>query len=301
MDAARKADATVLVVGLDQTIEAEFVDRVGLLLPGRQQELVSKVALASKGPTILVVMSGGPVDVSFAKNDARIGAILWVGYPGQAGGAAIADVLFGTHNPGGKLPMTWYPQEYLNNLPMTVMDMRANPSKNYPGRTYRFYKGPVVYPFGHGLSYTKFDHTVVNAPKLVSVPVGGRHRFNATIAPGKLVRASHAKCNKLSLRMEVDVENTGSRDGTHTLLVFSSPPAGVHWAPVKRLVAFKTVSVPAGERQRVRLGIRVCKYMSVVDRNGIRRIPMGEHGLQIGDATHAVSLEAQAIGETNLD
>lgn len=100
IDAARQADATILVMGLDQSIEAEFLDRVGLLLPGRQQELISKVTSVSKGPTILVLMSGGPVDVSFAQNDARIGAILWVGYPGQAGGAAIADVLFGKHNPG---------------------------------------------------------------------------------------------------------------------------------------------------------------------------------------------------------
>ena len=102
IDAARQADATVLVMGLDQSIEAEFRDRTGLLLPGRQQELVSKVAMASKGPTILVLMSGGPIDVSFAKNDPKIAAILWAGYPGQAGGAAIADVLFGTTNPGSK-------------------------------------------------------------------------------------------------------------------------------------------------------------------------------------------------------
>jgi hypothetical protein len=100
VDAARGADATVLVVGLDQSIEAEFRDRAGLLLPGRQQELVSKVAAASKGPTILVLMSGGPIDVAFAQNDPRISAILWAGYPGQAGGAAIADILFGTYNPG---------------------------------------------------------------------------------------------------------------------------------------------------------------------------------------------------------
>lgn len=98
--AARHADATVLIMGLDQSIEAEFKDRDGLLLPGYQQELVSKVAAASKGPTILVLMSGGPVDVSFAEHDPRVGAIVWAGYPGQAGGAAIADVLFGTHNPG---------------------------------------------------------------------------------------------------------------------------------------------------------------------------------------------------------
>jgi hypothetical protein len=100
LDAARHADATVLVIGLDQSIEAETVDRTNLLLPGHQQDLVTKVAAASKGPTILVLMSGGPVDITFAKNDPRIAGILWAGYPGQAGGAAIADILFGTANPG---------------------------------------------------------------------------------------------------------------------------------------------------------------------------------------------------------
>jgi hypothetical protein len=100
VNAASQADATVLVIGLDQSIEAEFKDRAGLLLPGRQQDLVSKVAAASKGPTILVLMSGGPIDLAFAKNDPRIGAILWAGYPGLAGGAAIADILFGAYNPG---------------------------------------------------------------------------------------------------------------------------------------------------------------------------------------------------------
>lgn len=98
--AATHADATVLVMGLDQSIEAEARDRTSVLLPGHQQELISKVARASRGPTILVLMCGGPVDVSFAKVDPKISAIVWVGYPGQAGGTAIADVLFGTTNPG---------------------------------------------------------------------------------------------------------------------------------------------------------------------------------------------------------
>lgn len=105
LDAARRADATVLVMGLDQSIEAETVDRTSLLLPGHQQDLISKVAAASKGPTILVLMSGGPVDVTFAKSDPLVAAILWAGYPGQAGGAAIADVLFGTANPGLSLSL----------------------------------------------------------------------------------------------------------------------------------------------------------------------------------------------------
>ena len=103
VNVARQSDATILVVGLDQSLEAEMVDRASLLLPGRQQELVTKVAAASRGPTILVLMCGGPVDVSFAENNPRIGAILWAGYPGEAGGIAIADVVFGTYNPGNSL------------------------------------------------------------------------------------------------------------------------------------------------------------------------------------------------------
>lgn len=100
--AARVADAVVVVVGLDQSIEAEFRDRNGVLLPGHQEELVRRVGRACKGPTVVVLLSGGPIDVSFAKNDAKISAILWAGYPGQAGGAAIADVLFGAINPGNQ-------------------------------------------------------------------------------------------------------------------------------------------------------------------------------------------------------
>jgi hypothetical protein len=99
VDAARRADATVVVAGLDQKVEAEGLDRSTLLLPGRQAELISAVARASKGPVVLVLMSGGPVDIAFALNDPKVAAILWVGYPGQAGGQAIADVIFGHYNP----------------------------------------------------------------------------------------------------------------------------------------------------------------------------------------------------------
>ncbi|KAJ9696635.1 hypothetical protein PVL29_008714 [Vitis rotundifolia] len=292
IDAASQADATVLVMGLDQSIEAEAKDRTDLLLPGRQQELVSKVAMASRGPTVLVLMSGGPVDVSFAENDQRIAAIVWAGYPGQAGGAAIADILFGVANPGGKLPMTWYPQEYLSKVPMTTMAMRSIPSKAYPGRTYRFYKGPVVYQFGHGLSYTNFVHTIAQAPTAVAIPLHGHH--NTTVS-GKAIRVTHAKCNRLSMGLHLDVKNLGNKDGSHTLLVFSKPPAG-HWAPHKQLVAFEKVHVAAKTQQRVQINIHVCKYLSVVDRSGIRRIPMGQHSLHIGDTKHLVSLQAAALG-----
>lgn len=96
---AAAADATVLVMGADQSIEAESRDRIDILLPGQQPLLVTEVAKASKGPVILVIMSGGGMDISFAKSDDKVTSILWVGYPGEAGGAAIADVIFGYYNP----------------------------------------------------------------------------------------------------------------------------------------------------------------------------------------------------------
>ena len=101
--AAASADATVLVMGADQSIEAEGRDRLDLLLPGQQQLLITEVAKVAKGHVILIIMSGGGFDISFAKNDPKITSILWVGYPGQAGGAAIADVCFGRYNPSKHL------------------------------------------------------------------------------------------------------------------------------------------------------------------------------------------------------
>ncbi|XP_054806091.1 beta-D-xylosidase 1 [Prosopis cineraria] len=295
--AARHTDATVLIMGLDQSIEAEFRDRVGLLLPGHQQELVLRVAQASKGPVILVLMCGGPIDVTFAKNNPKIGAILWVGYPGQAGGTAIADVLFGTTNPGGKLPMTWYPEQYVAKVPMTIMDMRPNPSRGYPGRTYRFYKGPVVFPFGHGLSYTRFSHSLSFAPSQVSVPLASPQALtNSSTVSSNALRVSHANCDSLELGFHVDVKNEGEMDGTHTVLVYSKPPPG-KWSDMKQLVGFHKVNVPAGSKQRVKVGVHVCEHLSVVDEFGIRRIPIGDHELHIGDLKHSISV--QTSQETN--
>jgi hypothetical protein len=97
---AKGVDYVVLVVGLDQTQEKEAHDRVHLELPGKQQELINRVASVAKKPVVLVLLSGGPVDISSAKNDKNIGSILWAGYPGQAGGTAIAEIIFGDHNPG---------------------------------------------------------------------------------------------------------------------------------------------------------------------------------------------------------
>ncbi|XP_050238743.1 probable beta-D-xylosidase 2 [Mercurialis annua] len=289
VDAARQAEATVLVMGLDQSFEQEMRDRVDVLLPGHQQDLISRVANASKGPVILVLMSGGPIDVSFAENDPRISAILWAGYPGQAGGAAIADVLFGTTNPGGKLSVTWYPQDYLAKVPMTNMAMRQ--STNYPGRTYRFYNGPVVYPFGHGLTYTKFLHKPAKIPSEIKVSINGHHRNrNLSSMTRKSVLLKNAKCKNLLLNIDVDVKNVGSVYGTETLLVFSTPPSSIVGAPLKQLVAFEKVGVAAMSERRVRIKINVCDRMSIVDKSGNARLALGQYLISIGDIKHSVSI-----------
>uniref|UniRef100_A0A0D9XV91 Fibronectin type III-like domain-containing protein n=1 Tax=Leersia perrieri TaxID=77586 RepID=A0A0D9XV91_9ORYZ len=302
VEAARRADATVIVAGLDQKIEAEGLDRSSLLLPGRQEEMISSVAKAAKGPVVLVILSGGPVDVGFAQNDRKIGGILWAGYPGQAGGQAIADVIFGHHNPGGKLPVTWYPQDYLQKVPMTNMAMRANPSKNYPGRTYRFYTGPTIHPFGHGLSYTSFTHSLAHAPSRLTLLLSSPSSSSSAAAvSGGGVRVSHARCEEMRVPVHVEVANVGGRDGAHTVMVYAASPAATgEEGAVRRLVGFEKVQVAAGGKERVEMGIDVCEGLSVADRNGVRRIHVGEHRLMIGDGdevvTHSVMIGLEQIG-----
>ncbi|KAL1548162.1 Beta-D-xylosidase 1 [Salvia divinorum] len=289
---ARQADATILVVGLSQAIEREFLDRDGLLLPGHQQELVSRVTRASKGPVVLVLMSGGPIDVTFAKNNPKICGIIWAGYPGQAGGTAIADVIFGMTNPGGKLPMTWYPQAYLAKVPMTDMSMHADPGRGYPGRTYRFYRGPTVFPFGFGLSYTKFRQTLAHGPTKVLVPYTNSNTFkNNTMIMSNGIRVSSTNCDALSFLFHVNVENVGDMDGTHTMMLFASSPSVGGFGEEKRLVAFEKVNVVAGAKESIKINLDLCSHLSIVDRFGIRRIPMGEHSLHFGqDLKHTILL-----------
>lgn len=100
VEIAKLVDYVVLVMGLNQDHEREDHDRDDLVLPGEQERLVTTIAKAAKRPVVLVLLCGGPIDVSFAKNDPKVGAILWGGYPGEAGGQAIAEIIFGDHNPG---------------------------------------------------------------------------------------------------------------------------------------------------------------------------------------------------------
>ncbi|KAL0384508.1 UNVERIFIED_CONTAM: Beta-xylosidase/alpha-L-arabinofuranosidase 2 [Sesamum radiatum] len=284
---ASTADAVVLVMGSDQSIERESLDRVNITLPGEQQNLITEVAKVSKGPVILVIMSGGGMDVQFAKDDPKITSILWVGFPGEAGGAAIADVIYGYYNPSGRLPMTWYPQSYVEQVDMTNMNMRPDPATGYPGRTYRFYTGPTVFKFGDGLSYSQFDHLLVTAPTLVSIPLEEGHVCKSSTCQS--IDAVEHSCKNAAINVHVRVKNVGKHSGSHTVLLFSSPPQ-VHNAAQKHLLGFQKLHLTPHAEGQVRFDIDVCKHLSVVDENGVRKVALGEHVLHVGSLTHSLNV-----------
>ncbi|KAK9071025.1 hypothetical protein SSX86_009593 [Deinandra increscens subsp. villosa] len=285
---AAAADAVVLIMGSDLSIEAESRDRVDITLPGQQNLLITEVAKVSKGPVILVIMSGGGMDIQFAKENPKITSILWVGFPGEAGGAALADIIFGLYNPSGRLPMSWYPQSYTTKVNMTDMNMRPDPATGYPGRTYRFYTGDTVYLFGDGLSYSEFTHHLVKAPKLVSVPLTEGHVCRSTAC--KSVAAVEQTCTNLAFDIHLRVTNSGAMGGSHTVFLFSSPPA-VHGAPRKHLLGFKKVNLGPREQGVVRFSVDVCKDLSLVDEVGDRKVALGQHVLHVGNLKHSLNVK----------
>ncbi|KAF2282803.1 hypothetical protein GH714_043094 [Hevea brasiliensis] len=299
MEAAREADATILLVGLDLSVEAEGRDRVDLLLPGYQTQLINQVAKASKGPVILVIMAAGCVDISFAKNNELIQAILWAGYPGQEGGRAIADIVFGKHNPGGRLPLTWYKAEYVDAVPMTSMPLRPVDEFGYPGRTYKFFNGSTVYPFGYGLSYTNFSYKITPSKTALKIKLNKYQHCNnlnytnddvKPFCPAVLVE--DLGCEH-EFGLEATVENAGKMDGSEVVMVYSKPPTGITGTHAKQVIGFERVFVPAGGKNKVKFTFDVCKSLAIVDGRGNKVLPSGLHTIMVGDADVSFFVEVQ--------
>jgi beta-glucosidase-like glycosyl hydrolase len=263
-----RVGAVVLVVGLTQQDEAEGHDRLSLLLPGNQSSLIKAVAAAAGAatpnpkPVVVVVMSGGPVDMSDANTNDNVGGVMWCGYPGQAGGDAIADALFGATNAFGKLSMTWYPAAFADQVAIQDMGMRPNKTTGNPGRTYRFYTGTPVFKFGAGLSYTKFA-TTLEVPATASLAVV------AAEASGKLLRAE----SSVVAAVTASVQNTGQQRGDEVVLLFArSPNAGKNGTPLQELIAFERVTLEIGERVTLDFHIHSHQLTST-DING-DRVPL---------------------------
>ena len=254
VDAARKADLIVAVLGLTSELEGEEMpidipgfrggDRTTLDLPPAQKHLL-KGLVATRKPVVLVLMNGSALSVNWA--DQHVAAILEAWYPGEAGGTAVAEALAGDFSPSGKLPVTFY---------QSVDQLPAFENYDVKGRTYRYFTGQPLFPFGYGLSYTTFAFTHL--------------RFDpSALGPFDDLTAS------------VDVTNTGKVASDEVIQVYVAHP-GVPDAPLRSLAGLQRVRLEPGETRTVSLRIDN-RDMSVVGSDGTRRIVSGELSVWVGD------------------
>jgi beta-glucosidase len=251
---AKQADAVVMVLGLSSRLEGEEMtvrepgflggDRTDIGLPARQQKLLEAVVATGK-PVVLVLLNGSALAVNWASE--HVPAIVEAWYPGEEGGAAIADVLFGDYNPGGRLPITFY--KSVDQLP---------PFEDYrmQGHTYRYFKGDPLYPFGFGLSYTKFSYSNL--------------KFSAT----QISAGQH-------LTTTAEVTNVGDRAGDEVVQLYIADVAASVPVPIRALAGFQRVHLNPGEKQRVIFNLAP-EQMTVVSNNGKRFIEPGEFEISIG-------------------
>ncbi|KAE9274536.1 hypothetical protein PF008_g29570 [Phytophthora fragariae] len=200
--ATKEADAVVLFLGIDKSIEGEVGDRTNIDLPRIQMQLLERVHAVGR-PTVVVLINGGVIGAEeiIKRTDALVEAF----YPGFFGARAMADVLFGETNPSGKLPVTMYRSDYVEQVEMKSMDMTV-----YPGRTYRYFKGQPVFPFGWGLSYTTFSLSVDNGANSSS-------SSNSTVLLGGEVSGA------ANVTISVVVSNDGEVAGDEVVFAFFRP------------------------------------------------------------------------------
>src|SRR5438105_894740 len=232
-DAARRADVVVLCLGLTARLEGEEMrvaiegfaggDRTRLDLPAPQQHLLERIVALGK-PTVLVLMSGSAVAINWAQD--HVPAILEAWYPGQAGGTAIAEVLFGAYNPGGRLPVTFY---------RDVADLPPFEDYRMAGRTYRFFEGVPLYPFGYGLSYTTF-------------------RYDRLRVSRDTLRGDD------SLTVAVDVTNTGARGGDEVVQLYVRYPHSAVPRPRRDLRGFRGGTVGPGASRTITFPLRAAAF-----------------------------------------
>jgi beta-glucosidase len=253
IEAAKKADVVVAVVGITSELEGEEMkvdvegfkggDRTAISLPKPEEDLLEALSKTGK-PLVVVLTNGSALAVNWAKEHAN--AILEAWYPGEMGGAAVAQTLSGSNNPGGKLPVTFYTG--IDQLP---------PFENYAmkGRTYRYFEGTPLYPFGYGLSYTTFS-------------------FSDLAVATKDVRAGDP------LTAEVTVKNTGALAGDEVAELYLSFPK-VAGAPIRALRAFKRVHLEPGASQRVQFMLQP-RDMSMVTEAGEPIVAEGDYTFSVG-------------------
>ena len=269
IDLTKKADAVVLVVGIDGSQEGEGRDRSAIELPAVQEGLIRAVtAAAGTKPVVVVCCSGSAIALNWAAD--HVPAIIQAWYPGQRGDA-VADVLFGKYNPAGRLPVTFY---------KATADLPAFTDYGMWNRTYRYYTKPVLYPFGHGLSYSTFAYSSLTAP--------------GTASTGDDVKVSVVVKNTSSLAGEEVVQCYVNRDvpaiDPNTLPEASKmtdEQATLAATPRKTLAGFARVPLKAGESRKVTFTITTQQLSLVVGKDGKREVRPGDLQIQVGGSSAA--------------
>jgi hypothetical protein len=270
IELARSSDVVIFFAGLNKTVEKEGHDRTSIKLPDIQLSLLQQVEKVVRSPLHVVVMSGSSLDLSFIRDSPQYGSLIWAGYPGQSGGSAIASVIFGQYNPAGRLPITFYPASYVDQVKMTDMNMR--PSSTSPGRTYKFYTGQPVFEFGFGLSYTTFSYAWYNDSKIESYSIQS------------LMKTNSVRLNFVMQSFRVNVTNTGAMDGDDVVLAYVTPPQVLRdgqTPPIKQLFGFERINLNVNETKQVFFPLNI-KDLFTIAQDGSKWLHPGQYDIIIG-------------------
>ncbi|KAE8875865.1 Beta-xylosidase/alpha-L-arabinofuranosidase 2 [Phytophthora fragariae] len=292
IEVTKKAERVVVFMGLDQSQEREEIDRYTIKLPGFQIALLNRLLTVALHPIVLVIISGGSLDLSVYKDHPKVGAIVFGGYLGQAGGQGLADVLFGKYNPAGRLPQTFYDSDYVNTVSIYDMHMRPTLVTGNPGRTYRFFGGAPVFEFGFGLSYTTYHKAWSLEPPNV---------LDAAILTQQLQGDARSGSHSCVASFEITVTNLGDVDGEDVILIYAEPPrAGEGGRPLKSLVAFeRTALVTAGQTASANFCLEA-KAFALADEQGNWVVEQGNWTIHVDTLQHKVNVQASVAREPAL-
>jgi beta-D-xylosidase 4 len=289
--AAKSSDYIIYVGGIDLSIEYEGHDRPRIDWPGNQIDLINQ--LASLGKKLIVVQfGGGQVDDAALLNNTGVNGILWAGYPGQEGGNAIYDAITGAQSVAGRLPVTQYPADYVNEV--SIFNMNLRPGTANPGRTYVWYTGDPVLPFGYGLHYTNFSVSWAMTPAtsydIGSLGDGPIRTPSASDQPSLDSPSFNAfQGTYLDLlpfiNISVNVENTGGKANLASdyvgLLFISTKNGGPSPYPNKELASYVRLhKIPVGFTQQLTFSLTL-DNIARTDVNGNRYVYPGDYKLSL--------------------
>lgn len=264
ISAGRRGDVIVFVGGISPNLEGEEMDvkvpgfaagdRTTLEIPNNQQLLLEKLKATGK-PIILILTNGSALAVNWAKENAS--AIVEAWYPGEEGGNAVADVLFGDYNPAGRLPVTFY---------KSVDDLPAFEDYSMKGRTYKYFDKTPLFAFGYGLSYTSFTYNQASVHKALITETD-------------------------TITLSVNISNSGKFDGDEVIQVYLKQPQDIKDQPIKSLIVFDRIKFSKGESRDITLSIPVSRLRHYSPELNDYSVAKGNYELLIGAASDDIRLK----------